>query len=404
MDWSSSEGKEILAKVQKICLEVNFDAAKAALKISNLRKGEAAGDLKKALEIVLSRRRAARLGGWAEAGLFTSQSAQQASRLEAAKHHAARFRGRKLVLEIGTGAGADLSALAKEAERVISVEADPEIAQMARHNLALQGISNVEILVGRAENVLANLDLSKFDGLFSDPSRRDEKGERIKDPAMYGPPLDFLVSLPIAGPRGIKISPAVNIDALPAEFSREFVGAGDECLEQLLWAGVRMEDGSAVLVDKAEDWIRKADAMEAEILGEEEAVSGFIIEPHPLLTRTGSFGSWLYDNGGKFLAQHASLGVALSEPKPSGFFWAFKVIDSEPFDPKKISEKLKALSWTNRTEIKTRNLSDSPEEIRAKLKLPPSSGSMDPSRTLFVLRRGRRPFAILAARVLGGNL
>jgi protein-L-isoaspartate(D-aspartate) O-methyltransferase len=49
------------------------------------------------------------------------------------------------VLEIGTGTGFMTALMAKQAQRVISLEINPEIADLARANLQRAGIHNVEV-------------------------------------------------------------------------------------------------------------------------------------------------------------------------------------------------------------------------------------------------------------------
>ena len=52
------------------------------------------------------------------------------------------------VLEIGAGSGYMAALLGKRAQRVITLEIEPELAQMARDNLQRQGIHNVEVRQG----------------------------------------------------------------------------------------------------------------------------------------------------------------------------------------------------------------------------------------------------------------
>jgi protein-L-isoaspartate(D-aspartate) O-methyltransferase len=54
------------------------------------------------------------------------------------------------VLEIGTGSGYMTALLAHQAQRVISLEINPEIADMARANLQRAGIHNVEVRLADA--------------------------------------------------------------------------------------------------------------------------------------------------------------------------------------------------------------------------------------------------------------
>jgi len=52
------------------------------------------------------------------------------------------------VLEIGTGSGYMAALLGSRAQRVITMELNPELARMARENLQRQGFANVEVREG----------------------------------------------------------------------------------------------------------------------------------------------------------------------------------------------------------------------------------------------------------------
>jgi protein-L-isoaspartate(D-aspartate) O-methyltransferase len=58
------------------------------------------------------------------------------------------LRGTERVLEAGAGYGYQSALLARLAAHVISIEIWPDLAAQARHNLAAQGIANVEVLAG----------------------------------------------------------------------------------------------------------------------------------------------------------------------------------------------------------------------------------------------------------------
>ncbi|MBI1623859.1 protein-L-isoaspartate O-methyltransferase family protein [Comamonas suwonensis] len=60
------------------------------------------------------------------------------------------------VLEIGTGSGYMAALLAAQAQEVVTLEIDPELAEMARENLLSAGVKNVEVkLADGATNSLA---------------------------------------------------------------------------------------------------------------------------------------------------------------------------------------------------------------------------------------------------------
>jgi hypothetical protein len=398
MDWSSPQGAKLLEQTAQCGHLCQFEPSRMAMKLSEMLPEQNPLDLHAALDIVLSRRRAGRLGDWADQALLTAQSVEQASRLEVAAHHAEQFRNCEHILEIGTGAGSDTAALAKVTTKITSIEANPSLAQMARHNLALQGINNVIILDGCAEDVLSNLDLQTFDGLWSDPSRRDDQGNRIKNPADYRPSLNLVMTLRVNGPRGIKVSPALNIDPLAPGWAREFIGVADECIEQTLWSGTNIADGTLCLADRAIIWAPAVEAALPEILGTDELPTGFLVEPHNALIRTGYLGSWFAQNECRVIDDKIAYGIRAIQLPVTELAQSFKIIESFDFNIRQIGARLRELNWTNQTEIKMRGFPESPETIRQKLKLPPSSGKEDPSGVVILTRRGESHLAIIAIR------
>jgi protein-L-isoaspartate(D-aspartate) O-methyltransferase len=59
------------------------------------------------------------------------------------------------VLEVGAGSGYMAALLAQRAQRVISLELEPELVKMARGNLLRAGISNVDVREGDGSQGLA---------------------------------------------------------------------------------------------------------------------------------------------------------------------------------------------------------------------------------------------------------
>lgn len=68
-----------------------------------------------------------------------------APRIEARLLQEARVQKHEKVLEIGTGSGYMAALLAHQAERVVSLEIEPELVQLARAHLQHAGILNVEV-------------------------------------------------------------------------------------------------------------------------------------------------------------------------------------------------------------------------------------------------------------------
>lgn len=75
-----------------------------------------------------------------------------APRVEARLLQEANVQSHEKVLEIGTGSGYMAALLAHRAQRVVTVEIEPELARMARENLRKAGIDNVEVREGDGVN------------------------------------------------------------------------------------------------------------------------------------------------------------------------------------------------------------------------------------------------------------
>lgn len=68
-------------------------------------------------------------------------------RVDARLMHDLQLKGTEKVLEIGTGGGYLAALLAGRAQRVVSLEINPELASNARNNLQRAGITNVDVRV-----------------------------------------------------------------------------------------------------------------------------------------------------------------------------------------------------------------------------------------------------------------
>jgi protein-L-isoaspartate(D-aspartate) O-methyltransferase len=68
-------------------------------------------------------------------------------RVDARLMHDLQLKGTEKVLEIGTGSGYLAALLAGRAQRVVSLEINPELASNARNNLQRAGITNVDVRV-----------------------------------------------------------------------------------------------------------------------------------------------------------------------------------------------------------------------------------------------------------------
>lgn len=364
--WITAKGQELLSRVQVEAADCGFDPPKTSLKVKGKKSFQSEPNVSEAIEIVIARNRAKNLGDWCSEGLFTGISLQQSSHPEVAAWHARRFSGFSHVLEIGTGSGFDTAALAKVAGKVTTIEINSNLAKMARWNLKLQGISNVEVLEGDAETFLNTDNTQAFDGIFCDPSRRLQDGERTKDPEKWSPNLSFLREIDPKELMGIKVSPAVDMD--DPYWVKEWIGFEGECKEQLLWRSKSELKIGVAVVDK--NFTINADDLPLEdadiYLPEVDKGGNYLLEPHAALSRSGLFPRFLRSIGARQVHPKVYLGTT-SEPVNYPVITVYEVLDSLSYHSKSVSRRIQELGLGPKSIIKTQGIKDSPELIRKDL-------------------------------------
>ena len=229
-----------------------------------------------------------------------------------------------------------------------------------------------------AEEICPSLDLTSFDGLWSDPSRRTASGQRIYTPEDYAPALRWLQDLKVRGLKGIKIAPAVNCEAhhLLGGWQREWIGYDTECREQVLWQGFDdFFDGSATLLLSSGAkflWEPPPHARSVQVWnGDAALLSGkFLLEPHGALIRTGHLATYFAERDCMLLDEQIAYGIAPQKPPQSPLYQAFEILEALPFHYARLRERIQSYQWGNQIEIKKRGFPETPEEIRKKLKLP----------------------------------
>lgn len=334
-----------------------------------------------------------KLGSWSEHGVFSTAVLEQASRTIIANYRAKHFQGRGHILEIGTGTGSDTTALARVAGYVTTIESDPTRCEVAKHNLSVQGVTNVTCLCGHAEAVVSKLDLSQVDALFADPARRNRDGARIRRGEDYAPSLRWLVELEVGGLRAIKVGPGLFFEPPLPGWVRQFIGVGAECLEQTLWFGSCIKDSSVYLADCETGW-SPSGALQPGIA---TTLEGFIVEAHGTVNRCQHLHQFYAERDIQLIASGVAYGITTTLPAPTPLLSAFQILESFPYNLKKLKNSLQRLGWTNRTEIKKRNFPGDPEEIRATLHLPPHAHNASFG-TIFLFKWDSKTWVVLAQR------
>ncbi len=104
-------------------------------------------------------------------------SVEQASS-EAAAHYKALLVGGALLLDLTGGMGVDARAFADRVTQVLYAEQQPDLAQLAAHNLPLLGATNVTVQTGDGLAMAGQLS-EPADWLYLDPHRRNGQGGKM---------------------------------------------------------------------------------------------------------------------------------------------------------------------------------------------------------------------------------
>lgn len=150
-------------------------------------------------------------------------------------------------LDLTCGLGVDALHLGRSFRRVVTLERDPVLAEVARWNFRRLGASNIEVVCAAAEEYLMRHDV-RFDWIYADPDRRAPDGRKQVRLEACSPDIGALLPrLREVAPRlCVKHSPLFDVDEALRIYGPcrvEALSVGDECKEVVIYA-----DGSAPLL------------------------------------------------------------------------------------------------------------------------------------------------------------
>jgi len=368
--------------------------ADVARTVSRLRAAGHSPDLVSAVigQARLRVRARAKFGDFADRLLFTPAGLEQATRMPVAALHAGRYRaaGIERVVDLGCGIGGDALAFAGAGLQVLAVDADEVTAALAAYNLS-PFRPDVEVRHGTAEST----PLERADGVWLDPARRTaghSETQRV-GPQDYSPPLDWAFGLSASHPLGIKLGPAFDRTAIPADAEAQWVSADGSVVELVVWSGIlaRPDVRRAALVLRggaAHELTAPDDAEDVET----RTLGAFVHEPDGAVIRARLIGDVARSLSGGMLADGIAY-ITGDEPVTSPFVSTFRVRETLPADPKKLAKALRERG-IGTLEIKKRGVDIDPAKLRTQLKL-----RGDEAATLIVTRVDGARTAILADRV-----
>ncbi len=164
-------------------------------------------------------------------------SVEQTSSEAAAAYKASLVQG-QLLIDLTGGFGVDSFHFAKRFARVVHVEQNGELSQIAAHNFRLLGAGNVEAVHASAESFLKNFQ-GRADVLYLDPARRGERAEKVH--LLQDCEPDVLGLLPLLFSKAnavlLKTSPMLDIELALEQLKHVaqvwVVALGGECKEVL---------------------------------------------------------------------------------------------------------------------------------------------------------------------------
>jgi len=279
------------------------------------------------------------------------------------------------------GFGVDCSFLAPGMEKVLYVERQAELCEVARNNFQVLSLPQIEIQPGDGVEALQSFQLKSFDLIFLDPARRDNKGGKVVALSDCEPDLTEIKSLLLEKARYVlvKLSPMLDIAMalkfLPETVEVHVVSVDGECKELLFL--MKADEATVSDLDpeihcvnlrtSGTDQIfifRKSEEQNASCLYA-ESPDLYLYEPNASLLKAGSFS--ILTQAFPVRKLHPNSHLYTSEQLISDFPGRiFSVESFFPFHSKELKQQLGGVMKAN---ITVRNFPNTVAEIRKKTKI-----------------------------------
>lgn len=306
-------------------------------------------------------------------------SMEQCSSEVTARYKASLVSGESLA-DLTAGFGVDCSFMARNFNRVIYVEKQEILCDLARHNFPLLGLSRIQVC--QADGVEYLRQMEPVDCLFLDPARRDSHGGKTVAISDCEPDVCALESLLVENGKYVlvKLSPMLDIGTALRElkYLREIhiVAVNNECKE-LIAVLKKPSDNTyssdnevRVLCEQAVNNLLTTPF--SFTLSEEknaactwaEEVEDYLYEPGASLLKAGPYRLLSERYGVRKLQANSHLYTSFHEVNFPGR--RFRVLEVSDFGKKNLKQFLQGIEKANLT---VRNFPTSVVELRKKLKL-----------------------------------
>jgi hypothetical protein len=355
--------------------------------ITKLRRDYPADVVSVALSLVAARCKAAAKFGDLSARLIADVAGvEQASSAAVAAYKAERIAKQlgeqAAIADLCCGIGGDSMALSSAGLSVIAVDRDPLRVWMAGRNSTQ-----------RTQGVCADVAQLELDGLpiHLDPARRNEQsGKRSWRLADYQPGPEVIGALIDRSPSAaIKLSPGIDLEALPWPGEVEFISDRGRLVQAMLWSGGFAEhDRQATLINGADrHHLRGTPTMPSYAPAQR-----YVYTFDPAVERADLIGQLSSQLEAPVV--HPRLGLLTSERLiESPWVVGFELIERMPWRPKRVKQWLSANDG-GLVEVKTRGKSCDPDKEQQRLR---DKGTTP--YTVFVLRFDTKVQALITRRI-----
>ena len=247
------------------------------------------------------------------------------------------------VLDLTCGLGVDAFYLSRKFERVVTIERNEVLAEVARENFNRLGAKNIEVVCADSAEYVAACE-EHFDWCYADPDRRGVKGEKLVRLEDCSP--DMVALMPrlrsIASRVCIKASPMFDVDEAMRLFgacSVEVASLGDECKEVLIYIGGEGENTiTATALGIGSYAVDLGSCEELSVPQFRAAEYRWLVQPDVALQKCRL--------ARRHLAGKADIwsenGYGFAVERPSDLIGRIYEIDRiEPFDPKALKREMK---------------------------------------------------------------
>lgn len=282
-----------------------------------------------------------------------------------------------LCIDLTCGLGADAYSFSKKFGKVIAVERDPLLAEIARYNFSLLGAHNITVINDSAENFLAGYDGPKAGLIYADPARRNKKGKKVFLVSDCSPDLTELQDkiMSISDKALFKLSPLFDVAEAFNVFKNyaadvSIVSSAGECKEVLVEL-VRETTHRIINVipngDKEFTFNNEDIGLKYRTEGRVEEY-GFLLEPDTGFYKgrlAGALFDRYYSETNVFIP--SDTGYCFADSIPHGFCGkGWNIDELHRYHPKTLKKILKERKITGICVMK-RNFIPSAEEIRKSL-------------------------------------